>query len=62
MPTGFAWDDEKVARTIRDQEGMTFAQAATVFRDTFAVEWMDTREDYGAERSVLPGMMGTWAL
>ena len=28
------------------------------FSDTFAVEWIDEREDYGEERSVLLGMTG----
>jgi len=33
-------------------------QAATAFNDKFAVEWIDEREDYGEERSVLLGMTG----
>jgi uncharacterized DUF497 family protein len=57
MPTGFAWDDEKAARNIRDH-GVTFEQAAAAFRDRFAVEWMDEREDYGEERRILLGMIG----
>jgi len=57
MPTGFEWDDEKAARNLRDH-GVTFEQAATAFNDTFAVEWIDEREDYGEERSVVLGMTG----
>jgi uncharacterized protein len=55
MPTGFEWDDEKAASNIRDHEGVTFEQAATAFSDPFAVEWIDEREDYGEERSILLG-------
>jgi uncharacterized DUF497 family protein len=57
MPTGFEWDDEKAARNIRDH-GVAFEQAATAFSDKFAVEWIDEREDYGEERSVILGMTG----
>jgi uncharacterized DUF497 family protein len=58
MPTGFEWDDAKAARNIRDHEGVTFGQAAAAFSDPFAVEWLDEREEYGEERSVLLGMTG----
>ena len=56
MPTGFEWDDEKAATNIRDHDGVTFEQAAMACIDKFAVEWMDEREEYGEERSVLLGM------
>ena len=58
MPTGFEWNDEKAASNIRDHDGVTFEQAAAAFGDKFAVEWIDEREDYGEERSVLLGMTG----
>ena len=58
MSLDFEWDDEKAARNIRDHEGMTFEQAAAAFSDPFAVEWIDEREEYGEERSVLLGMTG----
>ena len=29
-----------------------------VFRDPFAIAWIDEREDYGEERSVLIGISG----
>ena len=58
MPTGFEWDDEKAASNIRDHDGVTFEQAAAAFSDPFAVEWIDEREDYGEERSILLGMVG----
>ena len=57
MPIGFEWDEEKAASNIRDH-GVTFEQAAAAFNDKFAVEWIDQREDYGEERSVLLGMTG----
>jgi uncharacterized DUF497 family protein len=57
MTIGFEWDDEKAARNIRDHEGVTFEQAALAFRDPFAVEWIDEREDYGEERCILLGMI-----
>ena len=58
MPIGFEWDEEKAASNIRDHDGVAFEQAAAVFSDKFAVEWIDEREDYGEERSVLLGMTG----
>ena len=58
MPIGFVWDDEKAARNIRDHVGVTCEQAAAAFSDKFAVEWIDEREEYGEERSVLLGMTG----
>ncbi|NOT55600.1 MAG: BrnT family toxin [Deltaproteobacteria bacterium] len=54
----FEWDDDKAARNIRDHDGVTFEQAAVAFRDPFAVEWIDDREDYGEERSIVLGMIG----
>lgn len=35
---------------------MSFEQAARVFRDPFAIELLDDREDYGEERLNLIGM------
>jgi uncharacterized DUF497 family protein len=58
MPIGFEWDDKKAAANSRDHDGVTFEQAAAAFSDTFAVEWIDERADYGEERSVLLGMTG----
>ncbi len=36
--------------------GVSFDLAKTVFKDPFAVERLDDREDYGEERFVLIGM------
>ena len=35
---------------------MTFELAKTVFKDPFAVERVDDREDYGEERFVIVGL------
>ncbi len=36
--------------------GVSFDVAKTVFKDPFAIERLDDREDYGEERFVLIGM------
>ena len=36
--------------------GVSFDLAKTVFRDPFAVERLDDREDYGEERFIIIGM------
>jgi hypothetical protein len=53
----FEWDDEKAAVNLRDH-GVSFQDAVLAFRDTFAVERIDSREDYGEERINLLGMCG----
>jgi uncharacterized DUF497 family protein len=55
MIVAFEWDDTKAAENIRNH-GVSFAQAALAFRNPFAVEWIDLREDYGEERIILLGM------
>lgn len=50
----FEWDDEKAAANLR-KHGVSFETAAKAFRDPFAVEWIDDREDYGEERTILLG-------
>ena len=52
----FEWDDHKAAANLRSHR-VSFEQAAFAFIDPFAVEWIDGREDYGEERSVLVGMV-----
>lgn len=54
MMQGFEWDAEKAAGNVR-KHGVSFEQAALAFDDLFSVEWIDTREDYGEERSILLG-------
>lgn len=51
----FEWDDEKAAANLR-KHGVSFEFAAKAFRDPFAIEWMDDREDYGEVRTILLGM------
>lgn len=53
----FEWDDAKAAENGRNH-GVSFPQATGAFRDPFAVEWIDLREDYGEERIILLGMAG----
>jgi uncharacterized DUF497 family protein len=53
---GFEWDDNKAAANL-SAHGVGFEAAAAAFRDPFAVEWIDTRESYGEERSILLGMV-----
>ena len=57
----FEWDDEKAARNA-EKHGVTFDQASSVFRDPFAVELLDDREDYGEDRYILIGMSATGVL
>ena len=51
----FEWDDTKAATNWRDH-GVAFHQAVKVFRDPFAIEWIDDREDYGEERLNVIGL------
>jgi uncharacterized DUF497 family protein len=61
MSVEFEWDDTKAAENIRNH-GVSFAQATLAFRDPFAVEWIDLREDYGEERIILLGMTSNQVL
>ena len=54
----FEWDDEKAASNA-DKHGVTFEQARSVFRDPFAIEFLDDRQDYGEDRYILIGMTET---
>jgi len=51
----FEWYDHKAARNWRNH-GVAFSHAVKVFRDPFAVEWLDDRENYDEERVNLLGM------
>ena len=42
--------------------GVSFELAATVFKDPFAIERLDDREDYGEERFIIIGMAAGRAL
>ena len=51
----FDWHDAK-ARNNERLHGVSFDLAKTVFKDVFAVEQIDDREDYGEERFIVIGM------
>lgn len=51
----FEWDEDKAASNLRDH-GVSFEQATQAFRDPHGIEWLDDREDYGEERSILLAM------
>ncbi len=52
----FEWDDEKALSNLA-KHGVSFEQARRTFRDPFALEFLDTRENYGEERYCLIGMI-----
>jgi uncharacterized DUF497 family protein len=56
MKQEFEWHESKAAANLRDH-GVSFELAKTVFRDPFAIERLDDREDYGEERFVIVGMV-----
>ena len=51
----FQWDDIK-ATTNHADHGVTFEAARLVFKDPFALDWLDESEDYGEDRYVAIGM------
>ncbi|MEM8985433.1 MAG: BrnT family toxin [Pseudomonadota bacterium] len=51
----FEWDDDKAASNFA-KHGVSFDDARSVFRDPFAVELVDDRDDYGEDRYILIGM------
>ena len=51
----FEWNDAKAEANLQTH-GVSFDLAKTVFKDPFAVERLDDREDYGEERFVIIGM------
>ena len=51
----FEWHDAKAEANLK-AHGVDFELAKTVFKDPFAIERLDDREDYGEERFVLVGM------
>ncbi len=55
MKVEFEWHDAKAEANLRDH-GVSFDLAKTVFRDPFAIERLDDREDYDEERFVIIGM------
>ena len=55
MPLEFEWHDAKAEANLH-AHGVSFDLARTVFKDPFAVERLDDREDYGERRFVIIGM------
>jgi len=55
MKLEFEWHDAK-ADANWQAHGVSFELAKTVFKDPFAIELLDDREDYGEERFVIIGM------
>ena len=51
----FEWDDEKAAANLLTH-GVSFELATRAFLDPSAVEWVDEREAYGEERTILLAM------
>ena len=51
----FEWDDKKAAANSVNH-GVTFEAARDVFKDPFALEWLDERVRYDEDRYVIIGM------
>jgi len=54
MSDAFEWDEAKDAENYA-KHGVSFEMATKVFKDPFAVERLDDREDYGEDRFILIG-------
>ncbi len=54
MELEFEWHDAKAEANL-EAHGVSFDLAKTVFKDPFAVERLDEREDYGEERFIVIG-------
>ena len=55
MTLKFEWDKSK-AKDNYAKHGVSFELAKKVFKDPFAVEFLDDRQNYGEERFVTIGM------
>ena len=51
----FQWDDAKAAANFA-KHGVTFGAARLVFKDPFALDWLDESKGYGECRYVIIGM------
>ncbi len=56
----FEWDDSKSTSNFALHR-VTFEAARAIFRDPFALDWLDEREDYGETRYVIVGITRPWA-
>jgi len=55
MKLKFEWHEAKAEANWR-AHGVSFELATTVFKDPFAIELVDDREDYGETRFITLGM------
>jgi uncharacterized DUF497 family protein len=55
MQLEFEWHHAKAEANLR-AHGVSFDLAKTAFKDPFAIERLDDREDYGEARFVMIGM------
>ena len=55
MAIEFEWDDEKARSNLR-KHGVSFEDARHVFADVFSIEWLDSRTNYGEDRTIIVGM------
>ncbi len=55
MKLEFEWDNAKAKANFR-RHGVSFDLAKTVFKDPFAIERIDDREDHDEERFVIIGV------
>ena len=53
----FQWNDDKAASNFV-KHGVRFEVARDVFKDPFAIEFADDREDYGEDQFLLIGVAG----
>jgi uncharacterized DUF497 family protein len=51
----FEWDDAKAVANLANH-GVSFEVAKLVFRDPFAIDWLDESEAYGEDRYAIIGM------
>ena len=56
MNLKFDWNNSK-ARDNYAKHGVSFELARDVFKDPFAIEFLDDRQDYGEERYVILGLV-----
>lgn len=56
MNLKFVWDKAK-AKANYAKHGVNFDTAKGVFKDPFAVEYLDDRQDYDEDRFVVTGMV-----
>jgi uncharacterized protein len=54
--TRFGWDDRKAAQNYA-KHGVRFEHAVAIFRDPFAIEYLDERMDHGEERFIRIGIV-----